>query len=236
MSDLRPPRPSSGPTFERSRLPRPAARHLAALAVLCVLGACAAPHPEADELNRMFSEGVSWDVYVAEHEDRRDAWVTGYEQVVTDPVLLERARAVPGSWRLLAVVAPWCPDSQATASALERIAEETVNLELRLVNAEGGHPIKDAHLTPDGRGSTPTILLMDETGTERGCLVEMPDEMLRWWVGEGLDTLAHEVTRDQKLEWYRNDGGRAAWTDLVLMMEAAARDEMRCAPHEAEMQ
>jgi thiol-disulfide isomerase/thioredoxin len=213
-------------------LPGLSARRVCALAVVAVLGGCAPRHPTEAELDQLFSEGLPFDAYLAQHEDRREAWVEAYGDVVVDTALLTRARAIPGDWRLLAVVAPWCPDSQATVAALERLSEEVDNLELRLFNAEGGHPVKDAHPTPDGRSSTPTLLLLDSSGAERGCLVEMPGTMQAWWLEEGLQSADDHVKAERKRTWYRADGGRAAWSDLLLIMEAAARGEERCVPHQ----
>jgi hypothetical protein len=176
---------------------------------------------------RLFEEGATFDAFLEATERRRETWHGNYERAAVPDDLLARARAVPGTWRLLVVAIDSCGDSANTIPYLARFVEEVDGLELRVVEPDVGRPVMDAHLTPDGRGATPTVVVLNEDGEDVGCWIERPAGMQSWWI-VNTEELSGREKLDRKYAWYDEDGGYHTVLEVVEAVEAAARGERVC--------
>jgi hypothetical protein len=191
------------------------------LASAACSGAPAQHDPEV-----LWSRGVPFAEFLAATEARRDTWHDNHARELP-PELLERARAVPGSWRLLVVAVDRCGDSAHTIPYLGRLVAEVDDLDMRIVDPEVGREVMEAHRTPDGRAATPTVLLLDAEGREVGCWVERPAELQSWWI-DNPDALDDEARLARKYEWYERDAGATTAREIVEGLEAAAAGTTVC--------
>jgi hypothetical protein len=205
-----------------------------ALTSLCAAaaGPSAGPRPEpirssVDSLAQLYSTGRTWTEFFEGAKARREMWRENYQNGAPDSAMVERVRAAGGSWRFLAVAEDWCGDSANTVPYLARLVEQVPAVELRIVNSAAGKWVMSRHQTPDGRAATPTIVLLDPDGNERGCFIERP-AALRAWVAEHKPKLSDDDFQAGKMAWYREDRGRATVAELVEILEAAARGSVRC--------
>jgi hypothetical protein len=146
---------------------------------------------------------------------------------VVPDALLTRARAVAGPWKVLVVAVDGCSDSVNTIPYLARLASQLIGVEMRIVGSDVGRAIMDAHKTPDGRGATPTVLLLDANYQERGCFIERPRE-LQSWILDQKGKLSDNEVFDRKMRWYDDDKGDKTLRDFVDVMERAARGQPAC--------
>lgn len=182
------------------------------------------PIAAVDTLQAIYEGGVSFDAFLASASRRRDHWHRNAVLAADpDPAVIARLRALGGTWRLLAVAPDGCSDSVNTIPWMAGVAAQLDNVELRVVTVEAGKGIMEAHRTPDGRAATPTVLLLDAEWQERGCFIERP-RTLRLL----LDSLPSNERFERKMAWYEEDAGGETVADLVAMLEAAARGEVRC--------
>ena len=137
----------------------------------------------------------------------------------------------PG-WRLLVVADDWCADSAHTVPYVARLAEALDALELRVVVSNVGRAVMHAHPTPDGRAASPTIVLLDADFEERGCFVEGPPELQRWYL-ENPEDLPRSDLLEEKYARYDADAGRSTLEEVVRVLEAAARGDVRCGSPDA---
>ncbi|HSK18601.1 MAG TPA: thioredoxin family protein, partial [Longimicrobiales bacterium] len=103
---------------------------------------------------------------------------------------------------------------------IAKLVQQTPGLELRLVNSTIGRPWMEAHRSPDGRASTPTVLVLDDQFTVRGCWVEQPAALQEIWlpiVARG----AASAELDRKMDWYAADGGREILREIIEVLEGA---------------
>jgi hypothetical protein len=120
-----------------------------------------------------------------------------------------------------------CSDSVNTIPYLARLASQLIGVEMRIVGSDVGRAIMDAHKTPDGRGATPTVLLLDANYQERGCFIERPRE-LQSWILDQKGKLSDNEVFDRKMRWYDDDKGDKTLRDFVDVMERAARGQPAC--------
>jgi hypothetical protein len=181
-----------------------------------------------DDLKSLFEGGRSYTDFLGAATRRAELWHGNTEKAAgIDPALVARARAVGGTWRLLAVAVDSCSDSVSTIPYLARLVALVDGLDMRIIDSTVGRGIMEAHRTPDGRAATPTVLLLDSSYDEAGCFIERPPT-LQTWILENDGTLSGNEIVEQKMEWYANDSGHATVEALVEVLEAAAAGRTLC--------
>jgi Thioredoxin len=182
----------------------------------------------ADSLLRtLYEKGQTFPEFVEKAVARREGWVRLQREAVVSPSLLERARAVGGTWQLLVVAIDRCGDSMNSVPYAARLADSVPGLSLRIVLPTEGRAVQETHRSLDGRTATPTLILLDSAGNDAGCLVELPAPLRQW------NHKHRTVVSDDSLHTYRNtfytkDRGNSVATELVEMLEAARAGTPRC--------
>jgi hypothetical protein len=179
-----------------------------------------------DELRAIYEGGAAYPDFL-EHATRRvDMWESNTEEAEgIDPSLVARARAVGGTWRFLAVAVDSCSDSVSTIPYLAQRVAMVDGLDLRIVDSTVGRGIMESHRTPDGRPSTPTVLLIDAAWEEAGCFIERPPKLQTWLLESAF---SGDEVFPRKMAWYAEDAGQNTVEAFVEMLEAAARGETIC--------
>lgn len=187
-----------------------------------------APLNPSDDLRAMYESGQTFSDFMDSAVRRRALWDGNWAKSEgIDMALVERARAVGGTWRFLAVAVDSCSDSVNTIPYLARFTAMVAGLSVRVVNSDVGRKIMEDHPTPDGRASTPTVILLDADWNEAGCFIERPP-VLRDWILENPLKLGREPLFDAKMKWYSDDAGQGTLEEVVRMLEAAATGETVC--------
>ncbi len=197
------------------------------VAVACLADPAGVPAVRSDSLVRLYEGGRTWAEFFEAAKARKPMWTDNYQAGAPDSAVVDRAKAVGGQWRILAVAEDWCGDSANTVPYLVRLSEQVPGLEIRIANSKDGRWLMERHRTPDGRAATPTIVLLDPAGAERGCLVERPLK-LREWVSENKPKLSDDDFQKAKMTWYREDRGRETVQEMVSLLEAAGKGPTTC--------
>lgn len=183
--------------------------------------------PAADStLSALFASGQSFADFVAAAKARREGWLKLADSAQVDAALVARAKAVGGSWRLLVVAIDACGDSMNTVPYVARLASQA-GIDLRIVLPGVGRPVQEAHRSLDGRVATPTFVLLDGTGAERGCIVEQPKALREWSSAERARASLDSVHAGIRA-FYAKDQGRAIAQEAVEMLERASRGGNLC--------
>jgi len=179
----------------------------------------------------VFASGLTFPDFLDAATRRQSEWYATAEQVAIADSTLRRARAVGGQWRLLVVAVDTCGDSLRQVPYVARLAELVHGLSVRIVTpAAGGAAVQATHRSLDGRQATPTYVLLDETGAERGCVVELP-RPLRHWLHERRAQGNRETVQalgDSALAWYTADRGASITDEIVTLMERAKAGTTEC--------
>ncbi len=199
-------------------------------AILLSSSCLLSPAPPAgliDNRGAIYSEGITFDEFLAGADKRKERWHRNYEKATVDDDLLARVRAVGGVWKVLAVAVDGCSDSVSTIPYLARLVERSDNLEMRIVDPTVGRQVMLDHPTPDGRAATPTVVLLNEQYEEVGCFIELP-AVLQQWASENRGVLDDDEYLEQKFSWYDEDAGRSTVEAVVELLELASRGNTGC--------
>lgn len=166
----------------------------------------------------IYSRGVSWDQFLASARVERETWLKNAGREVP-PGLVDRFKRVGDGLRLLLVTADWCNDSLHSVPYIAKLASGA-GVELRLVDFKTGKAIMDAHRTPDGRASTPTLILL-RGDQEVAAWVERPAS-LQWWYLDKANEISDEELLERKMSWYDWNLGSDALTEIIVLAEKTA--------------
>lgn len=156
---------------------------------------------------------------------RKDQWRTRFANAAVDAAAIDQVRAVDGKRRILAVAEDRCSDSAWAIPYIAKLAAAVPEkLELRVIGRTEGRRLQSAHLTPDGRRATPTIVVLDENNQFVGAWVERPIELQKWFI-ENKPTVGSDELHTHMDDWYAKDDGRSTVREVVeiLKMEAGKR-------------
>ena len=167
----------------------------------------------------MYSRGVTWDQFLASTRVERETWLKNAGREVP-PGLVDRFKRAGDGLRLLVITADWCPDSLHSVPYIARLAAGA-GVEMRLVDFKTGKAIMDAHRTPDGRASTPTVILL-RGDQEVAAWAERPAS-LQWWYLGMADAISEEELLERKMSWYDWNRGSDALTEIVVLAEKTAK-------------
>lgn len=170
----------------------------------------------------LFEGGKTFSEFVSKAERRKEQWEKNYSWATPPDALVARARAAAGPWKVLVVAVDGCSDSVNTIPYLAKLIEQVMGVELRIIGSDVGRAIMDAHKTPDGRGATPTVLLLDAAFAERGAWVERPSE-LQGWIAAQKGKMSDNDIFEKKMKWYDDDKGLKTVEEVVALMERAAK-------------
>ncbi len=193
----------------------------------CPAAVSSVPGGGSDDLEALYRSGIPFTEFLAAAEERKASWERHYAQGDVDPAAIARLAAVPGTWRVLAIAEDWCSDSVSTIPFLALLAERVENLELRIIDSEVGSGLMAQHPTPDGRGATPTVIVLNEAFENVGCWVERPAELQTWALGAGSG-LGNRDFVTKKMAWYEKDGGRSTVDEIIALIEHATAGEAIC--------
>jgi hypothetical protein len=178
-----------------------------------------APAQGALDYASYYAKGVAFTDFLSNAQLLADEWHDIYTHATIDDQALARARGLKGHWQLLVVADDSCHDSLNTLPYLAKLSEAVPEtLSMRIVSSDIGQAVKDAHQTPDGRGATPTIVVLDEHGVVKGVFIERPAALLRYLEEHGAGKYPNEV-RELRHQWYEKDKGRHAVAEILEMME-----------------
>ena len=201
------------------------------------LAACPAPVGRAgapparvatdSTLLMIFSKGLTFTEFVAKAVARREGWLRLQRDAVVKPELLARARALGGSWQLLVIARDGCGDSMNSVPYAARLADSVPGLTLRIVSPVDGQAAANTHRTEDGRTATPTFILLDATGIDVGCVVELPAP-LRQWTHKARGKVSDDSLHTYRTAFYAKDAGVSVTTELVELLESAHAGTPKC--------
>jgi len=231
---------ATGTTFEKDHpFPVPEPHVLVPLILVALAGGGPTPAASsspalsmpADTLTAIYRAGVSFQDFLGAAEARKVDWEATWAGAGLDGAMVERALQAGKGWRILAVAEDWCSDSVSSVPYIARLVEELPGVELRVVTSGPGAWVMEQYRSPDGRGTTPTVLLLDPSGAEVGCWIEQPSSLQEWWLAPPAPEETNRDRMQRKMAWYAEDAGRQTVQEMVEMLEGAAAGSPVCPAH-----
>lgn len=165
-----------------------------------------------------FDAAPTFREYLGGVEKNADLWRGVHERVRLPAEIVEAARGVPGTWRLVVLSEDWCGDAVNTVPVVARLAE-AAGWDLRVLSRDDNPDLMDAHLTNGRSRSIPVVIVYDGDWREVGWWGPRPSEIQAWVRDEGLAMPSpdrYKVVR----RWYAKDRGRTTMEELLEVFTA----------------
>ena len=137
--------------------------------------------------------------------------------------VVDEARALAGTWHLLALSEDWCGDAVNILPVVARFAEAVPNVDLRVLSRDENPDIMDAHLTGGRSRSIPVVILYDRDFRERGWWGPRPGRLQKWVMGEGMKMEPGPRYAETR-RFYARDRGKAILSEVLDLIRSAATD------------
>jgi hypothetical protein len=192
--------------------------------LVLLLGSAAGGAPQIDYA-ALWDKATPFHEFLENVKSREDQWRSRFSNAAIDAAALTEARGLPGRRRILAIAEDRCSDSAwAVPYAAKLAATVPDTLELRVMGRAAGRRVQAAHLTPDGRLATPTIVILDEANRFVGAWVERPSELQKWFI-EMKPVLSSDELHEKMNAWYTDDAGRSTIREILSILGRTAAEE-----------
>jgi len=168
----------------------------------------------------LWDGALTFERFVRESTEHCQMWTGVYRTARVPERLVVEALALPGRFRILAIVEDWCGDASNTIPVIVRWIERLPNAEIRLVRRDEQPELMDVYLTGTAR-SIPIAIVLTEEMVELGRWGPRPAE-LQAWVMERKRAGAGSEIYPEIRKWYAKDRGETTLRELLAVMKRGA--------------
>lgn len=170
----------------------------------------------------LWGGALTYEQFVRESTEHCALWTGVYRTAKVPGWAVARAGELGERFRLVALAEDWCGDATNTVPLLARWAEQTPNVELRILRRDQHPEVMDRYLTDGASRSIPVVIVLTEAMEELGWWGPRPLELQRWVkaqrrAGREKQELYPEIRR-----WYARDRGEATLREVLEVMAGVA--------------
>ncbi len=176
-----------------------------------------------------YESALSFPEYLDTVRTNEALWRGVYDRVRLPADLVDEARSLPGTWRLLALSEDWCGDAANILPVVSRFVDQLPNATLRILGRDDNPDIMDAHLTNGRSRSIPVVILLDDDYRERGWWGPRPTVLQKWVMEEGMK-MDSGPRYAYVRRFYARDKGRTIVSELVDLVRSVATVPASAAP------
>ena len=169
----------------------------------------------------LWDGALTYERFVRESTEHCEMWTGVYRTARVPEALVAGAAALPGGFRLVAIVEGWCGDASNTVPVMVRWVERLPNAEIRLVRRDEQPELMDAYLTGTAR-SIPIVVVLTEEMVELGRWGPRPAELQAWVMERKRGGAGKEIYPEIRA-WYAKDKGESTLRELLAVMERGER-------------
>ena len=174
-----------------------------------------------NDLRARFESGLPFPEYLETVIENRDLWRAVYKRVKLPDGVVEEARAIPGTWHLLALSEDWCGDAVNILPVISRLTDQLPDVDLRVLLRDENLDIMDAHLTNGTSRSIPIIVVYDGDFRERGWWGPRPTGLQKWVMEEGMK-MESGPRYARVRRFYARDKGKAILAEILDLLRSVA--------------
>ncbi len=175
-------------------------------------------------MRNRFESALPFPDYLETVQKNEALWRGVYQRARVPDAVVNEARALPGTWHLLALSEDWCGDAVNILPVVARFAQALPNVELRVLLRDENLDIMDAHLTNGRSRSIPVFILYDKDFRKRGWWGPRPSGLQKWVMEEGMK-MESEPRYAETRRFYARDKGKAILAEVLELLRSAVNDQ-----------
>lgn len=139
--------------------------------------------------------------------------------------LIATLQGIPQPWTWLVLSESWCGDAAQCLPALQRMAEASSNLEIKLLLRDQHPDIMNAYLTGTSRSIPKLVCLNTETLDEYGTWGPRPKAAQDAVTAMKTDGVEHDEMMQRIHAWYGKDRTISLQTEMQVLVETWSEEE-----------
>ena len=167
-----------------------------------------------------YQGAMEFEEMLATAETNAPLWKGVWRTTAVPDSFLRRVASLGGAWHLLVLSEDWCGDAANSVPVVAKLAEQSPNVDLRILARDRNLDLMETHLTGSSR-SIPVVLVLDEQFNERGWWGPRPRALQDWVLGPGK-AMEQEARYREVRARYARDKGLSTLEEVVATIEAAA--------------
>jgi Thioredoxin len=172
----------------------------------------------------LWDRAMTYDQFVKTSHEHCGLWTGVYRLAKVPAWAVAAAAALGEKLRLVVLAEDWCGDATNSVPVLARWAEQTPNVELRILRRDEHPEVMDRYLTGQSR-SIPVVIVLTAQMDELGWWGPRPGALQAWSTeqlaaGRDKKALYPEVRR-----WYAKDKGETTLREVLAVMARVRHTE-----------
>jgi hypothetical protein len=172
----------------------------------------------------LWDRAMTYGEFVKASHEHCALWTGVYKLAKVPAWAVEEAAALGEKFRLVVLAEDWCGDATNSVPVLARWAEQTPNVELRVLRRDEHPEVMDRYLTGQSR-SIPVVIVLTAQLQELGWWGPRPRALQAWSLeqlaaGREKKALYPEVRR-----WYAKDKGETTLREVLAVMAGSRHTE-----------
>ena len=173
----------------------------------------------------LWDRALTFGQFVKESTQNCELWTGVYRLARVPPWAVEQAQGLGAKIRLVVLAEDWCGDATNSGPVLAKWAEQTPNVELRILRRDEHPAVMDRYLTNGSARSIPVVIVLTERMEELGWWGPRPKALQAWSMeqlaaGRGKKELYPDIRR-----WYAKDKGETTLHEVLAVMELVRHTE-----------
>lgn len=173
----------------------------------------------------LWADALSHQRFVDESREHHDLWVAVGRFARVPEWAVQEAAGLPGRFRIVVLSEDWCGDASNTQPVLAKWAEQTPNVELRVLRRDEHPEVMDRYLTNGSARAIPVVIVLTLDMRELGWWGPRPKELQAWVVAERARGRDKKELYPEIRRWYARDKGATTLREVLDVMARAGYTE-----------
>jgi hypothetical protein len=169
----------------------------------------------------LWDRALAYQQFVRESTEHCELWTGVYRLAKVPEWATLEAAALPGRLRLVVLAEDWCGDATNTVPVIAKWAEQTPNVEMRILRRDEHPEVMDRYLTNDTARSIPVVIVLTEAMGELGWWGPRPKALQQWTMEQRAAGREKKELYPEIRRWYAKDHGETTLREILAVMERA---------------
>ena len=167
----------------------------------------------------LWDEALSFEAFAGASPLHGPLWDAVRRTARIPDALVAEASALGRTFRLVAIVEDWCGDAANTVPVLAKWAEQTLNVELRILRRDENLAVMDRYLTNGTARSIPVVIALTEGMQDVGWWGPRPRALQEWTMGQRATGRDMKELYPEIRRWYAKDRGESTLSEVLAAMK-----------------
>jgi len=167
----------------------------------------------------LWDRALTYEQFVAASTQHGELWNGVHRLAKVPEWAVQEAESLGERFRLVVLAEDWCGDAANTVPVLAKWAEQTLNVELRILRRDENLAVMDRYLTNGTARSIPVVIALTEGMQDVGWWGPRPRALQEWTMGQRATGRDMKELYPEIRRWYAKDRGESTLSEVLAAMK-----------------